>query len=209
VFKSGDSLFLRVDHATEERLFHRALVMEATSGGVAATFHDDAVAVDLGEEVILYFDRMGDFTQQAARVRQFEDLGGILLVDFEMISDPFSSENRANFRVTTITADAQAKIGSAGACPVRDASFTGFSVISPSQHAIGSILNVELHYRDIRYTGEVSVQSCRAIGSNLARYGLRCLDRSLEEGSLATGLKVLTLDAQHVQLARSDKGNSP
>jgi hypothetical protein len=142
-------------------------------------------------------------------VERIEDLGGILLVDFETISDPISAEKRADARVSTVATNVQAIIGSGRACPVRDSSFTGFAVVSTAQHVVGSTLNVDFHYKDLRCTGEVSVQDRLPVGSKLARYGLHCLDLSLEDGNLASGLKALTLDAQRIQLARSGKGSTP
>lgn len=205
MLKPGDKLFIQFSAESEERKFRRALVLEGKNNGVAATIDDDSVRVARDDEVLLFFNRESEFVQQTARVTHVEDLGSMLLAEFEATSDPISAENRADFRITTITANAQAVLGSGGACPVRDASVTGFAVISPAEHSIGSLLDVDFYFQDEHFAGRVSVQSCRAMSSKLTRYGLRCLDLSREGGSLASGLTTLTLEAQRAQLARSGK----
>ena len=94
----------------------------------------------------------------------------------------------------------RSRLGDEEACVSIDVSASGLSAIAHAAHARGDILPATLRYEDKQFTGDVCVQSIKALVTGDTRYGLTGLETG--RGSIAQGQGRITMEVQRVQLRR-------
>ena len=154
-----------------------------------------------GQEVLVYFEHRGEFMQQPACIETTADAQGKLLVGFRTIGEPMSAERRQCYRVSTLIACLEARLGE-HSCHLVDVSVTGFAVITDQEHSIGTVLPVTLFYEGMEYSGEACVQSTRKLTKGRMRYGLHAVVDKSERSTLQAGLVHISMAVQREQLRR-------
>ena len=202
MFKTGTEMHLRLPSSGGERVLHPAVVegIDGEEGTTRVSLKEDGLEVAAEMEIIIYYDLRREFVQQPARITEVECEETPNCVTLVTLGDPISAESRQVYRVTAISADADAKLGSAEACPLQDVSATGFAVISSEAYDLGQNLPALLRFEDLTFAGTACVQSIRELGKKRTRYGLRCVDS--EEGDLKDELNRISMMVQRSQLAR-------
>ena len=202
MFKTGFEIFLRLPNSGNDRLLHPAVVEAASEQETRLLLKEEGVEVSEDLDVILYFKRKHSFLQQPAHITAVELDDTTYIVTLTTSGDPISAEGREFYRVTAISADVDAKVGSGEPCRLQNVSASGFAIVSSDNFSIGEILPVVLRYKNTEYTGTVCIQTIRALGRNRTRYGLSCVSGAILGNSLLDGLTRLSLLIQRDQLSR-------
>ncbi|MEZ4333101.1 MAG: hypothetical protein R3F35_15180 [Myxococcota bacterium] len=121
----------------------------------------------------------------------------------EPVGDPISAEARQTYRVTTIGARIEARVGSESGLPVQDLSSTGFAVLASEIYLVGQTVDVAIRHGDEACTGKASVQSFRELDSGRLRYGLRAIAEDPRAQDFLSTLQRISLAVQRDQLKRS------
>lgn len=121
----------------------------------------------------------------------------------EPVGDPISAESRQNYRVSTISAGIQARMGKEADLSVQDLSATGFAVIASQQYKIGQTLDVFIRLGEESCHGKVSIQSFRELDKGRLRYGLRAIEEDPHARAFLSTLQRISFAVQREQLQRS------
>ena len=125
------------------------------------------------------------------------------VIEIEPIGDPISAENREYYRVSTISAGIQARLGTEANIHVQDLSATGFAVLAGEKYSLGQVIDVDVRHGDEACHGLVSVQSFRELESGRVRYGLRAIEQDLHARDFLATLQRISLAVQRDQLHRT------
>ena len=191
------------DNTGKARL-HAAEIAEAQHPKYAAFFKQDVPDVEVGQEVLVYYERKREFMQQAARIEsttQTED-DEQLRFEFELTGEVISAESRQCFRVSTVISDMTADLGDEADCQLMDVSVTGFAVTASTVHKIGQVVKAKLRHQDQEFSGAVRIQSIRELGPGQIRYGLHGLSTLEGGGNLLRGIALISTAVQRQQLQR-------
>jgi hypothetical protein len=121
----------------------------------------------------------------------------------ETVGDPISAEHRHHYRVSTITAGIEARMGAEDGLPVQDLSATGFSVLANELYSIGQTVDVAVFHGDECCHGKAAIQSLRELESGRMRYGLRAIEEDPRARDFLATLQRISLAVQREQLQRS------
>lgn len=121
----------------------------------------------------------------------------------EPVGDPISAEARQTYRVSTISARIEARVGSESGLPVQDLSATGFAVLANEIYLVGQTVEVSICHGDEACAGKASVQSFRELESGRLRYGLRAVAEDRRAEAFLSTLQRISLAVQREQLQRS------
>jgi hypothetical protein len=121
----------------------------------------------------------------------------------EPVGEAISAESRQHYRVSTISADLEARVGEEDGLQVQDLSSTGFAVVASVEYVIGQTIEVAIDHGEDHCHGTASVQSVRALGGNRIRYGLRAIEEDPHTGEFLQVLQRISLAVQREQLQRS------
>lgn len=201
MFKTGFEFYLQLPSSGDERLLHPAIVEESSSEQTQVLMTEENLELDLDLGIILYYELQHGFVQQPARIIVLERDDSTDVVTVVTTGDPISADTRECYRVTAISADADARVGSSEPCGLRDVSATGFAIVSSEVFSVGESLPVVLRFEDSEYTGTGCIQSTRELGRNRTRYGVLCSEDD-SGGALLDGLNRISLLIQRSQLSR-------
>lgn len=139
--------------------------------------------------------------EAAAAVPEKKKEGPIFVI--EPVGDPISAENRQSYRVSTISAGIQARMGGESGLQVQDLSATGFALLADKKYKIGQTVEVAIRYGDEACHGKASIQSFRELESGRLRYGVRAIEEDPHAQTFLRTLQRISLAVQREQLARS------
>ena len=204
--KTGIDILFQEPTCTTRRL-RRSVVVEASSDTFSIRFVAEPFAFEVDQEVLMYFSGKNEFMQQVGCIKEIieaeegSDEGPMFVID--PIGDPISAESRQNYRVSTLSANLEARVGDEENLQVQDLSSTGFAVLAGEEYELGQVIEVGIAHADMQCHGRASVQSVRPLGPNRIRYGLRAIEEDPHTGEFLQVLQKISLSVQREQLQRS------
>lgn len=202
MLKAGTDVHFRDPAVTTDRVLYHAVVEGADENEAwTATFTQGSAGLAAEQDVLIYYEIKREFMQQPARIRSMEETEVGRVVVFEPTGDPVSAESRQHYRVSTITADIEAKLGDEDGCKVVDISSTGFAAVSSTRYTIGANVTVVIDFQGRHCEGTASVQSVRDKPGGRYRYGFLSITGS-DGGSFQNDLNEVSLEVQRLQLRR-------
>jgi hypothetical protein len=187
----------------QTRRLRRSVVIESSSENFSIRFVADPFAFEVDQEVLMYFSGKTEFMQQIGCVKEIveaeegSDERPLFLI--EPIGDEISAESRQNYRVSTLSADLEARVD----LSVQDLSSSGFAVVASAEYQIGQTIEVSIAHGEDECHGIASVQSIRSLNSDRIRYGLRAIEEDPHTGQFLQVLQRISLAVQREQLQRS------
>ncbi len=200
--KKGNRVFLRFDSPSRGRLLQPGVVQEIREGGLTLAFEARHLAVETGEEKMLYYNKARDFIQQPVLVETQSSDGPPFVLSVKSNGDAISAGTREEDRVSTSGSGLTAALEDEGGCLIQDVSLSGLSVISNRKFHIGRCLEVAIHYGDDEFVGQMEVQCARPLDAGETRYGLLGVFDTDEGRGLENGLTRMTLEIQQQHLKR-------
>lgn len=202
MFASGKGVFVQIPDGSVQRVLHPATIVAVDSGVLALEFSDPDFLPQAGQAVLVFFDRKGEFTQQAGRIGGVRASEPRAVVGVELVGKPVSAESRQSYRISTAVSGLTATVGSIENCRLLDVSATGFAVLTDKPLTIGDIVKAVLSLDGDTFTGEVSVQNAGTFADGLTRYGLYCVSEGEPGYDLQSGLLRISVHVQREQLRR-------
>ena len=206
MLKTESNIFFKIPDESKEIALHRAKILTVKENLYTAELEDENLALEDGMDLFIYFEMDRQFMRQAARISSVVEFEQKTQVEFEIIGDPDSAENRQTLRISTVGADLTATFGAEPKCQVVDISPTGLAVYATKNHEIGSQLDVILHFEGEEFQGMVQIMAAIQ-RKNEFRYGVHCIDEATSGSSLNNGLGKITMAIQRQQLARVSRGD--
>ena len=155
-----------------------------------------------GQELFLHYQINRQFLQQPAQVvapgdedNAEHDLNSEG-IRFLVTGEPFSAENREDYRVSALASGIVIDTESESGCKVLDVSGTGFSFYAQSMYDVGTSLTVQLTFDDQRWTGTIVIMSAQSKRDKM-RYGVRATD-----GAIKNEMNRICLGVERQQLQR-------
>jgi hypothetical protein len=204
MIKTGQDILFQ-EPSCDARRLRRSTVVDAGGDAISIRFVAEPFSFEVGQEVLMYFNVKREFMQQLASVLEVvedEASEGPIFV-LEPIGDPISAESREHYRVSTLSAGLDARVGNEQSLPVQDLSATGLAVLSAREYSLGERVEIEIAHEDEHCHGLASVQSVRVFGPGRIRYGLRAIEEDPHTSCFLDVLQRISLAVQRQQLQRS------
>ena len=206
MIKTGNDVLFQ-EPTCDTRRLRRSVVVDASADEFSIQFVAEPFAFEVDQEVLMYFNGKREFMQQIARVTEVShpEEGSDESITFvlETVGDPISAENRQHYRVSTISANLEANVGSEENLSVQDLSSTGFAVLATNQYELGQTVEVSIAHGEEHCHGIASIQSVRDFGGGRIRYGMRAIEEDPHTGEFLQVLQRISLAVQREQLQRS------
>jgi hypothetical protein len=200
--KEGNRVFLRFDSPSRGRLLQSGIVQEIREGGLTLAFEARHLAVETGEEKLLYYNKARDFVQQRVLVEAQSSDGPPFVISVKSIGDAVSAGTREEDRVSTRDTGLTVALEDEDGCLIQDVSLSGLAVISNRKYHVGRCLEIAVPYADDEYVGQVEVQCAHPLEGGKTRYGLLGVFDTEAGKSLQNGLTRMTLEIQQQYLKR-------
>jgi hypothetical protein len=200
--KEGNRVFLRFDSPSRGRLLQSGIVQEIREGGLTLAFEARHLAVETGEEKLLYYNKARDFVQQPVLVEAQSSDGPPFVISVKSIGDAVSAGTREEDRVSTRDTGLTVALEDEDGCLIQDVSLSGLAVISNRKYHVGRCLEIAVPYADDEYVGQVEVQCAHPLEGGKTRYGLLGVFDTEAGKSLQNGLTRMTLEIQQQYLKR-------
>ena len=200
--KEGIRVFLRFDSPSRGRLLQSGFVQEIREGGLTFAFETRYLAVETGEQKLVYYNKARDFIQQTVLVEAQSSGGPPFLLSVKPIGDAVSAGTREEDRVSTSGAGLTATLEDEDDCLIQDVSLSGLAVVSNRKYHIGRCLEVAIPYADEEYVGQMEVQCAHLLDEGKTRYGLLGVFDTEAGRNLQNGLTRMTLEIQQQHLKR-------
>jgi hypothetical protein len=206
MIKTGSDILFQ-EPTCDTRRLRRSVVVDTGEEDFSIQFVAEPFAFEKDQEVLMYFNGKREFMQQIGRVTDIaapeEGADSALTFVITPVGDPISAESRENYRVSTISAALEARVGDETELKVQDLSATGFAVVASKDYQIGQTIEVEISSGDECCHGIASVQSIRDFGGGRIRYGMRAIESDPHTGVFLETLQRISLAVQRDQLKRS------
>jgi hypothetical protein len=200
--KEDIRIFLRFDSPSRGRLLQSGFVQEIREGGLTLAFETRYLAVETGEQKLIYYNKARDFIQQAVLVEAQSSGGPPFVLSVKPIGDAVSAGTREEDRVSTSGTDLTVALEDEDGCLIQDVSLSGLAVVSNRKYPIGRCLEVAIRYGDEEYVGQVEVQCVHPLEGGKTRYGLLGVFDTEAGRNLQNGLTRMTLGIQQQHLKR-------
>lgn len=213
MLKLGNDVLFQEPTVSSRRL-RRSVVVAVGEDSISVRFVGEPFAFAIDQDVLMYFTGKREFMQQIGRILEIEAQaapvdasapavkeGPVFVI--QPVGDPISAEARQHYRVSTISAGIEARMGEEGSLQVQDLSATGFAVLADQQYAIGQVVEVSIRHGEEACHGLVAVQSFRELESGRLRYGLRAIEKDPHAKDFVATLQRISLAVQREQLQRS------
>jgi len=200
--KEGNRVFLRFDSPSRGRLLQSGTVQEIREGGLTLAFEARHLAVETGEEKLVYYNKARDFVQQPVLVEAQSSGGPPFVISVKSIGNAVSAGTREEDRVSTRDTGLTVTLEDEDGCLIQDVSLSGLAVISSRKFHIGRCLEIAILYADEEYVGQVEVQCAHPLEGGKTRYGLLGVFDTEAGRNLQNGLTRMTLEIQQQQLKR-------
>lgn len=217
MLKVGNDVLFQEPTVSTRRL-RRSVVIAVGEDSLSIRFVGEPFPFAVDQDVLMYFMGKREFMQQVGKIREIEATaspadesappvkeptskeGPVFVI--EPVGDPISAEAREHYRVSTISAGIEARMGQEGNLQVQDLSATGFAVLADQQYTIGQVLEVSIRHGEEACHGLVSVQSFRELSSGRLRYGLRAIEKDPHARAFVATLQRISLAVQREQIRR-------
>ena len=201
----GSAFHFRLPGKSKQRVLHPAklVLVQPMDDSYSADVEEVDLAVETGQEIIVYFENNRRFMQQPARIDGLDKEGSQLIISFTTTGEPASAESRQHYRVSSVfESGLTAEIDTKRVCLVVDVGVTGFGVIAKEHYSIGNQVDASIEYEGQKYTGNVCIQSFRELCEGRIRYGLQCASAKTSQDNLTKGLQNMSVKIQQEQLRR-------
>ena len=201
----GSAFHFRLPSKSEQRVLHPAtrVFVKVMEDSYSAEVEEVNLAVEAGQDIIVYFENNRRFMQQPARIDGLEKADWQLIISFTTTGEPASAESRQHYRVSTVFLPGlTAELGTKPVYWVVDVGVTGFGVIAKEQYSIGNQVDASIEYEGHKYTGNVCIQSVKELREGRIRYGLQCASAKTSQDNLKKGLQNMSVKIQQEQLRR-------
>jgi hypothetical protein len=200
--REGNRVFLRFDSPSRGRLLQSGIVQEIREDGLTLAFEVRHLAVETGEEKVVYYNKAREFVQQSVRIEAQSSGGPPFVLSVKPIGDAVSVGTREEDRVSTSGAGLTATLEDEDDCLIQDVSLSGLAVVSNRKYHIGRCLEVAIPYADEEYVGQMEVQCAHLLDEGKTRYGLLGVFDTEAGRNLQNGLTRMTLEIQQQHLKR-------
>jgi len=200
--REGNRVFLRFDSPSRGRLLQSGIVQEIREDGLTLAFEVRHLAVETGEEKVVYYNKAREFVQQSVRIEAQSSGGPPFVLSVKPIGDAVSVGTREEDRVSTSGAGLTATLEDEDDCLIQDVSLSGLAVVSNRKYHIGRCLEVAIPYADEEYVGQMEVQCAHLLDEGKTRYGLLGVFDTEAGRNLQNGLTRMTLEIQQRHLKR-------
>lgn len=202
MLKAGSDVFLQRPCDAGERILHCSTIVEGAVNSFTTEITHMDLVLEVGQTITIYYNLHGKFVKQPAIVTLYEsqsldDESTRTLFGIEKSGSPVAADDRQCFRVSIGAEGLTIEFGDNAKCPFVDVSPTGFGVISPEEFEVDNTVFATPRFEELQATGQVQIQSVRALRDGRYRYGVRCLDNSLNNV-----LQQISMALQRVQLRR-------
>ncbi len=206
----GSTVFVRLPSESKARILHPMKLSEVAAGdNLMIQPQEDGLTLDstlkleVGMELLIYFDHNRQFMQQAVKVDAvFDGESGPRFI-LQTLGSPMSAEDRQCYRVrTSVTNISISSFGDEPDCPMLDISQTGFAVTSSTSYKIGQVVETKITLEGNVYTGPTSIQSVTELTQGRYRYGVNCVKTSNPVNPLVNAIHKLSMSVQRQQLNR-------
>jgi len=221
MLSKGTAIFLQFPNEGSRRILHSGKIVECHDGvTAAAVFEEEKLPISAGLDLTLFYEWQRKFVQQPARIDAILEATAQQGGDAEVVlgtpddprpwgikaaltasGEPVSAESRQCYRVSTAISERYAEI-EGEKCKLMDVSATGYAVMTKKKFEVGSILGGAVTVDGRQFSGLISIQNARDLGSGRFRYGLYCADPKISKGNLKDGLPQLSMAIQREQLKR-------
>jgi hypothetical protein len=205
--KEGSRIFLRFDSPSRGRLLQSGIVQEIREGGLTLAFEARHLAVETGEEKLVYYNKARDFVRQPVLVEAQSSGGPPFVLSVKSIGDAVSAGTREEDRVSTNGTGLRATLEDEDSCLIQDVSLSGLAVVSNRKYPIGRCLEVAIRYGDEEYVGQVEVQCAHPLEGGETRYGLLGVFDTDVGRSLQNAFTRMTLEIQQQRLKHISGSN--
>ena len=199
--------FVQVPDESCPGILHSAVVQGFAASTYTADLHENAMPLESGQDIFVYYESSGKFTRQPARIDAIVDTPSGLTFSFRFTGDAMSGEGRRCYRVSTIMAAVTATLGDEENCSVVDVSVTGFAVIASGQFNVRDILEATIRFDHETFSGHGRIESARELSSGRSRYGLHCVDGKSINETLRKGLQQISATVQRQHLRRLSRAS--
>lgn len=201
MIQSGQDVYIHFAGGTTLRVLHAGKTTSRIDDVVTVTyFNPESLPTEPADTMTVFFNGPEEFMQQPAEATEFENEEGEMLPGIKLIGDAVSAETRKCFRVGTVLAEYEAKLGSLGMCKLVDVSAAGVGFLTNERLKLGDAIDIQITLAGKTCKGKGFIQSVQEVPAGY-RYGLLCTgDKGA--GGLVKGLQRLTMDAQRTQLRR-------
>ncbi|MFK7895943.1 MAG: PilZ domain-containing protein [Myxococcota bacterium] len=220
MIKAGSDILFQEPMCDTRRL-RRSVVVAASDTSFSIQFVAEPFEFDADQEVLFYFNGKREFLQQVGRIEEVVEPSGDAAVSEEEsaeesalngdaitftivpVGDAISAESRQNYRVSTLAANLEARVGTEQGVPVQDLSATGFAVVASESYDLGQAVEVGIKHNDEECHGTAVIQSVREFGPGRIRYGMRAIEGDPHTSVFLATLQRISLAVQREQLQRS------
>jgi len=155
--------------------------------------------VEAGADVSLFAEVRGKFLQQAARVTAIPTADGPQQIEFQIVGDAVSAEQRGSYRAPAVMLGVPVKVDQIAGCVLADVSPEGIGVICPKTLIIGTSVDVAFEIDGMKVESRMRVQSAKILPSAKLRFGLLVPDK---RSAARQTLQKIASHTQRVQLKR-------
>ena len=198
----GSGIFIEGRSKSGQRVLEPAEILDSTGGVLTAKVQSTELVFELGQELMVYYARGATLLKQSALVESCDTLEGFAEIQFALLAEPVSAEQRENYRVSAVNAELCVDIAEEMGCKLVDISSTGCSVIANGKYRLGQPLRITLYHEDEPITGEAVVRGKKKLDAERTRYGFDCVIDRYSDGTLKKGLRDITMTIQRSQLRR-------
>jgi len=199
----SSGIFIEGRSHSGERILQPAEILGSTTGGVfSAKLQTTELVCELGQELMLYYEKGTMFLKQPALVESCDASDGLAEIQFVFRGEPVSAEQRENYRVSAVVADLRVDISDESECKLVDVSVTGCSAIVSGNYDLGQHVQITLYHENEPITGKAIVRGVRQLDAVRIRLGLLCILGCDTDGTFKKGLREITMAVQRSQLRR-------
>lgn len=204
----GMSIFVRLPSIDgEESSLQPAVVTEKSGETCTIELLEPDETPRPGEDISLFFDVQGRFSEQSGRVQRALDERRRCFVGVLLAGESSPAENRQSFRVSTATGgEVMASLNGGRGCAVLDVSYTGFAVSSDRSYEVGASVTVTIQFQGNSYAGSAVIKSARELLGGQTRYGMH-VSPGRGTNALQKGLQSIASAIQRKQLQRLARGS--
>jgi hypothetical protein len=170
MLNAGNSMFLFVPNANNERILHPGKVIESDRQNFVVEF-EKIVPLTSGSDVNAYGEIRGKFHQQGAIVGEIRQQEPSSVVAFTRVGEPVSAENRQMYRVCVVNSGIRVRIANQDHCNVVDISPSGFAAVADGEFRMGWLVEINLKHEGKTVAAMARVQTIKERPDGKFRYG--------------------------------------
>ena len=198
----NSGIFIEGGSNSGQRVLHPAEILGSTGGVFTAKSQTAELAFELGEALMVYYQRGRSFVKQPALIESCDTSQRLAKIQFAFRGEAVSAEQRESYRVSTIMTELCVDIVDEMGCKLVDISVTGCSAIASGRYRQRQLVRITLYHEGEPISGQAIVRGVKRLDAERTRYGLLCVIERDSDGALKKGLREITMAVQRSQLQR-------